>query len=59
MVDPTDFDPPYNSYAVEPSTGAEAGGATSKLGFIGSVGIGGGQGNADCIYGVTMKNTTA
>ena len=44
MVDPTEFDPPYDSYAVDPS-------CTSKLGFIGSVGVDGGQGNSDCIYG--------
>ncbi len=37
-------DAPYSSYA-------DAGGGTSKLSFIGSVGVGGGQGNSDCIYG--------
>ena len=45
--EPCDITPdaPYSSYA-------DAGtGGTSKLSFIGSVGVGGGQGNADCIYG--------
>lgn len=38
-------DAPYSSYSAIGDAGI------SKLQFIGSVGVGGGQGNADCIYG--------
>ena len=53
-VDPCDFDPPYNSYAVDPSSAAP----TAKLSFIGSTGVGGGQGNADCIYTTCDDHST-
>lgn len=55
-VDPCSFDAPYNSYAVDPSTGATA--STSKLGFIGGAGVEGGQGNADSIYGSHDDHST-